>query len=422
MAYGYHDKDYYKAMMSEDTWKGFSTPIQIVFFTSGLEHPEINTDGLSAFTQEQKKTVARVVADIESFSNLDLTVGVKNPDYINPSILLGNKDLPGNIAGQSSMPISIEYANYYHTILTKVDVAYTKFTENDFDTFSQQTIYHELGHAIGLKHPAEQDPGGLEIEDYQSTLFSTMNYSDIFYGSDFDRLYPNGYMAADILAIQMTYGADFSSRSGNNVYRFESLSGSAESYRITDNGKTYYNDGLPVLTIWDGGGKDTYDYSKVNHGVEIDLRAGAYSILLKETPHGPRGFDKLGTIQNSYLFEGDKRSLIENAAGTKFADRLIGNELANTLSGGRGNDILSGGKGNDTFVFLDRTGHDTVRDFVEGDHIDLRKVSAITSMSDLFSHHIEYTKAGVLIDITSADSILLSGIKKGGVDAGDFLV
>jgi serralysin len=336
-------------------------------------------------------------------------------------VLLNNHDLPGNISGQSDMPIPFDYANYYHTISTTVDPSYSHFRENDYDDQNQQIIFHELGHAVGMKHPWDKEKGGLEIESNQSTLFTTMAYSDLFYGPNVERIFPNGYMAADMLAVQKMYGANFSTRHGDDVYRFESLQGK-ESYHITVDGKTLYHDGLPILSIWDGGGTDTYDYSGVDHGVEIDLRPGAYSSILKGPISGPKGDVRLGTIQNSYLYDGDTRSLVENAVGTRFDDTLIGNGAGNRLVGGKGDDTLIGGKGDDVFVFAGGKGHDTVRDFHDGDMVDLRKADSIGSVSDLFAHHMSASAEGLLIEIDANDTVLLAGIHRKDVDGADFLV
>ncbi|MGY3074733.1 Ca2+-binding RTX toxin-like protein [Bradyrhizobium sp. LM6.10] len=53
-------------------------------------------------------------------------------------------------------------------------------------------------------------------------------------------------------------------------------------------------------------------------------------------------------MYNSYLYNNDGRSLIDNAIGGSGNDTIIGNAIANALNGGSGNDTITGGGGNDT--------------------------------------------------------------------------
>jgi len=76
---------------------------------------------------------------------------------------------------------------------------------------------------------------------------------------------PSTLMPLDIQALQYLYGANTSTRAGNDVYQW---SQSAEL----------------LETIWDGGGIDMIDCSNQIFTCIIDLRAGAYSsIALRQT-------------------------------------------------------------------------------------------------------------------------------------------
>jgi serralysin len=117
-------------------------------------------------------------------------------------------------------------------------------------------------------------------------------------------------------------------------------------------------------TIWDGGGKDTYDLSAYRTGLRLDLRPGKASEFsepqLADLGGGPNDGHARGNVFNALQFDGDRRSLIENAEGGSGGDRIIGNAAGNRLEGGRGGDVLKGltgkdvlvgGKGDDCFVF-----------------------------------------------------------------------
>jgi Ca2+-binding RTX toxin-like protein len=175
--------------------------------------------------------------------------------------------------------------------------------------FGYNSIQHELGHVLGLKHPFDGSPT-LGV-DYDSITYTVMSYtrpSRVYY--------PTTPMVLDIQAAQYLYGANNNFNTENNIYRFS-------------DGQNYYE------TIWDAGGTDEIYYTG-NGNVEIDLREGLYGSKL--------GAD-LGIAKNVFIaFNTD----IENAQAGGGNDNLIGNELSNLLQGGDGDDSISGGAGDDT--------------------------------------------------------------------------
>lgn len=120
-----------------------------------------------------------------------------------------------------------------------------------------------------------------------------------------------------------------------------------------------------------GRGSDTVSYATATKGVVANL----------STPS-----------LNTNDAKGDTYSLVENLAGSRYADRLTGNKFANRidggagddrldggaghdrLDGGAGNDFLYGGDGADRFVIGKGAGRDAVKDFdfAQGDRIDLQ--------------------------------------------------
>ena len=93
----------------------------------------------------------------------------------------------------------------------------------------------------------------------------------------------------------------------------------------------------------DGGeGIDLADYSGSSDAVTVDLAAG--------TASGGDGEGPVQIVGRGTVIRGDILSGIENVAGSRFDDRLIGDAGANALSGGAGNDTLSGGGGGDRLM------------------------------------------------------------------------
>jgi serralysin len=244
----------------------------------------------------------------------------------------------------------------------------------------------------------------------------------------------------DIMTIQAKYGADPTTRSGNNTYGFNSNAGN----EIYDFNKNPY----PYLAVYDAGGIDTIDLSGFNVSQFVDLRPGSFSSIGGGLPNAADAnaeratltqisgqnfgtFNAASTdalmqsymtgnatrIANDLAFYGEgavtdirtteyqnfaiaQNTVIENATGGSARDLLIGNDVANvlkglggadvlrglggndTLAGGAGNDVLSGGAGSDRFVIEEIGFTDRVTDWNAGDKIDLTKIDAVTGGQD----------------------------------------
>jgi serralysin len=104
------------------------------------------------------------------------------------------------------------------------------------------------------------------------------------------------------------------------------------------------------LTVWDGGGVDTYDFSNYTTNLDIDLRPGEWTTTSSAQLarlHWDGSEVAVGNIANALTFNGNPRSLIDNAKGGSGDDVVIGNSAANVLSGLNGNDRLFGMSGDD---------------------------------------------------------------------------
>jgi serralysin len=232
--------------------------------------------------------------------------------------------------------------------------------------YDNLTLLHELGHALGLKHAHEAGGSGAVPAAYDSLEYTVMTYRPYAGGPANGYGFeawgaPQSYMMLDIAALQQMYGADYSVNAGDTVYRWSPGSG-----RTLVDGGVGIDPGANRIfaTIWDGGGKDTYDLSAYATAVSLDLRPGRYSVFsaaqLADLGGGPNGGHSRGNIFNALQVDGDARSLIENATGGSGNDGLLGNGAGNLLSGNAGNDrlagfggrdVLVGGKGADVFVF-----------------------------------------------------------------------
>ncbi|MGY4480947.1 serralysin [Bradyrhizobium sp. LM3.2] len=222
------------------------------------------------------------------------------------------------------------------------------------------TALHELGHALGLKHsqetggvanvavPSAHDDSEYTVMSYRSYVgaSTTSGYTNEAYG------YPQTYMANDILALQTMYGADYTTQAGATVYTWSSSTGQEFINGVgqpADNGGAGGSANRIYQTIWDGGGVDTYDLSNYTTNLSINLNPGASSVFSSvQLANLGNGHYASGNVYNSYLYNNDGRSLIDNAIGGSGNDTIIGNAIANALNGGSGNDTITGGGGNDT--------------------------------------------------------------------------
>ena len=227
-------------------------------------------------------------------------------------------------------------------------------------TYEYLTHIHEIGHSLGLKHsheaggvanvavPAAHDALEYTVMSYRSYVGgpTTTGYTNATYG------YPTTFMMNDIRALQEMYGADFTTRSGNTVYAWNpntgecSIDGVGQGRPGGSGASSAAN--VIFMTVWDGGGHDTYDFSSYSTALTVNLNPGSYSITASaQLAYLGNGQYAHGNVYNAYLFNDDKRSYIENAIGGSGSDTLVGNAASNTLTGGAGGDVLDGGAGLD---------------------------------------------------------------------------
>jgi Ca2+-binding RTX toxin-like protein len=286
-------------------------------------------------------------------------------------------------------------------------------------TIGYQTLLHEIGHVLGLKHSFE----GTTLPDtsYDTRVYTVMSYTQnvkvvnyFFTGYNWGfepintTVEPLTPMVLDIVAVQEIYGRDTTTRTGDNIY-------------VPTQGE------VGMRTIWDAGGNDTIDLRSFTRPNNVDLRPGAYSDVGIYTLNDqlaaftPVYNPNLTTQQNVQIQSNYQAfhywtqataipylianqiipwswtnnlaiafgTTIENAWGGSNRDTLTGNEIANVLSGNAGNDILLGnggddhlfgGSGNDTmtggngidwfewdFPEMSESATDTITDFAPGE-------------------------------------------------------
>jgi len=311
------DVPYYIAALisaSEAKWPGPDDGPTVVTYSFLTEKPDgagvDNLSGFAWFSNSARQTVAEAFGLFENVANIQFDLVESGGD-----IRLGYIDLPPGVGGRSS---GVGAPSYLW--MNKEAGAPPPPLEAGSSAFT--TLLHEIGHAIGLKHP---HGGGVGLPEYQDNdQFTLMSYSGhLTMGGT-----PRTPQLFDVAAVQYLYGANTAHNDGTNIY-------------------TWATNEWFIETIWDAGGMDTFNAALQTREVFIDLNPGGFSSI------GANGLDS-ATDNVAIAFN----TIIENAIGGAGDDTLHGNAENNILIGMDGDDLLRGMAGDDDLY--GRAGNDTL--------------------------------------------------------------
>ena len=279
---------------------------------------------LYEFNDVQQAMAVDATAQLESFLNVDFVEVEDTGNDLNSGIyrFAWSSEERDNVVGFAFLPISTSPE------VSDVFVISENQPEDDFaGSFLHLTILHELGHAMGLAHPFNDDNDPLDdnnfLPDTQANVFLTVmtNNADLPDGTQlsFLDLYPQTYMYLDILALQSLYDTQ-ATRVGDDIYSFD--------------GDTRY-----FLTLWDNGGTDTISITNSADNLSIDLTPDSW-IGVGTTINGFQGGTLAAQITESVYIPPEVT--IENAFSDAGNDTLTGNMAQNLLAAGSGDDLLTG--------------------------------------------------------------------------------
>jgi serralysin len=303
----------------------------------------------------------------------------------------------GGIYAQNHLIASLTTAKTMDSGRVWLNPAWPEFQQWAYGERGLEALLHEIGHTLGLSHPAAYDVADKVMPTYAANAGytrDTLRWTVMSYfsaASDnpaIDRtgsgltgdVTRDGINAAtplidDIRAVQQLYGADPATRTGDDTYGFHAkLSG---PWRPVFDFSIGANPD-PVVAIYDAGGRDTLDLSGYATDQRINLVPGALSDVGFLTQNVGIAYGTM--IENAIGGTGGDR-IVGNAAdnhlqGGAGRDRLYGQAGADVLEGGPGRDLLTGGAGPDSFVFAalpaSSAERDTIADFAPGlDNIEL---------------------------------------------------
>jgi Ca2+-binding RTX toxin-like protein len=309
---------------SAKTFK-YAFPGQLPTYYSGTSQADGSFVGFSDI-QKTRTVVAlnyiETVIDVKFVLETDTTV-LNSAKSLNT--LSFGTNAQTNSAGYAFGPSSRSDGN--DVFLNKTEADVKDLAEG---TYGSQILIHEIGHALGLKHPFEKNGAANDSAEppyltgnEDNTLWSVMSYNDDPIGQTSLK-----YSPLDIAALQYIYGPSTSART------------TADTYVISETEANF---------IWDGGGTDKISAASSSKAVTIYMEPGYWGYV------GTAKAEKITTAGQITVNFG---SQIENLDGSSLGDSLYGNALANAINGNAGADTITGNGGNDTIDGGD--GQDTV--------------------------------------------------------------
>lgn len=305
------------------------------------------------FNADQKAAVEKAFGIFASVANITFRkVTESNTEHANIRFgFCDRSDTAGDILG--TVILGTGNRDAFFPLARQVDVPANQIATMQWNkpgNLTFQNLLHEIGHTVGLDHVKyiSEPRGWYDTQDF--SIMSGWNFRGLSWYVP-DGSYPQSLMLKDIAALQYLYGANFDTNKGNTTYKWNPNDG---SLTVTENGRNYLVEAVNNkvrTTIWDGDGNDTHDFSDYRSDLKIQLAPGTWSITSDDQRAskklGSVTYKAVGSIANAYLFNGDPRSLIENAIGGWGNDIITGNQADNVLTGNAGDDTLDGAVGND---------------------------------------------------------------------------
>ncbi len=231
--------------------------------------------------------------------------------------------------------------------------------EGGAGTYGYMALIHETLHTLGLKHPGSYNAGGGTTEgpflspSEDNTTNTVMTYNN---GTSDTRYYGSlaiTPMSYDIQALQYLYGAR-NQNANATTYTFNTVYGYEVSSQVFGSTTTQLKQ-----TLWDAGGVDTLDFSRLAAGVNYRFDLNPGGILTTQASYNGSTYYDYGQDSNpsdgiaqgpQYVTSGfgttiAKGTVIENLINSRGNDYIIANSASNVFKGYMlgtftGNDVI----------------------------------------------------------------------------------
>jgi Ca2+-binding RTX toxin-like protein len=274
----------------------------------------VDANGFTGFNTQQQLFTREALAYVATVLDLRF-VEAASADALNTISFANNAQ--ASSAGYATQPGAFRESS---DVFLDVDTASGNLAPAD-GQYSALTLIHEIGHALGLKHPFSHADARGDVGEgpYLPDAEDTTSWTVMSYVSDAAQ-YHLTYSALDIAALQYLYGPSTTARTA------------IDSYVVSAEATNF---------VWDGGGADTLDASAQTLPVTLYLESGYWGYV----------GSKASTITADGQITVNFGTVIEDLKGGAGADTLVGNSANNAITGGAGNDTIDGGAGTDQARF-----------------------------------------------------------------------
>lgn len=402
------------ALLSGYSWNGVDAATRPAFLTYSFDSAaSVSFDGVfsaaflgsfQAFTaaeQDIARQALRAWADVSGLTLFEVPAGMGDIRFGAYDFTLGPEDMRDSL-GFAYTPFVLAFADGAWEEDFGGDI-FIDIGEATFDT-----LVHEVGHALGLKHPFEE---GIVLDPTLDDLAHTvMTYNPV--GGP-----ATGLGTLDVLAVQQLYG-------GAAADGTQAASWSWDAARLvlsqTGAAGADFLAGVAVADRISAGAGDDYVMARggadlIDGGDGADTLAGGAGA---DTVNGGAGADVIDGDDGDDTLNGGSGD--DDLWGMVGNDTLAGETGDDTLHGGSGLDRLLGGAGNDVILVVDGVS------FVEGGDgydelwlVPLSSAAVSLSYADLTAGGGTYTgiEAMALFGDVNADTLQGGGLPD--VLAGD---
>lgn len=271
---------------------------------------------LAAFNAQQQAQVRNALAYASQVTGINFT---EVPDASWADLHFANADLKDGYTSQDSNHVGYTTVGNEAANLQIDEWIYLDNADDAYDNQSPlpggsgyEAILHEIGHALGLKHPSEGAqqliPGDQQGADNSATT--------IMSGNSLGGPYTT-YRPYDLAALQWLYGGDgIGGRWGLNApglslvgsYGADAMGGGAGADLLKGAGGNDFLDG--------GGGVDTAVFANARSNYVVSHNATGYTVTALS---GDEGVDTLVNIERAVFGDGTHLALdVQGAGGTAY--------------------------------------------------------------------------------------------------------